>query len=132
MLTIRSLAAGSLAGLFLLGSLSPAFAAPKSGPGGESCIETGTERRDGKDQDGNKVNCLWDFCKYCDQSGGTINCSVQKTSYSNARDCKAAMARPGSGTMAPGGGSVFDPGTSSPPKGRAPMQRPGGTMQKMQ
>ena len=81
--------------LFVLAPISLAVeAAPKKGPGGETCTRTGTERKDGKDQSGNTVNCLWDTCTYCSTSGGKIDCSVLKTSYSNPRDCKAASIRP--------------------------------------
>lgn len=77
--------------IFVALPLSEAFAVAKSS-GGVTCESTGTERRDGKDQDGNKVNCLFDSCTFteCSTSGGTISNCVRKTEYSNARDCKAA------------------------------------------
>lgn len=90
MFTVRLL----LCVLFVVAPMSLVVeAAPKKGPGGETCTRTGTERKDGKDQDGNTVNCLWDTCTYCSTSGGKIDCSVLKTSYSNPRDCKAVSAR---------------------------------------
>lgn len=80
--------------------LAAASAAPKRADGGQ-CDSVGTARKDGKDQSGNTVNCLWDTCTYtqCDTSGGTVSNCVKKTEYSNARDCKAAAAR--GGTRAP-------------------------------
>jgi hypothetical protein len=94
-----------LGALMLLGSAAASDAAPKR-PDGGACDSTGTARKTGKDQQGNKLDCLWDTCTYtqCDTSGGTISGCVQKTDYSNARDCKAAAVRPGiRGTKAPGG-----------------------------
>jgi hypothetical protein len=80
--------------LLVAGTMTPAFAVPK-GPKGETCTSSGTERRDGKDQaTGEKLNCLWDSCTYCAGPGGELDCSVKKTSYSNARDCKAAALSP--------------------------------------
>jgi len=69
---------------------------------GKTCESSGTERRDGKDDQGNKVNCLFDTCTYseCSTSGGQISNCVRKTEYSNARDCKAA-ARTGMGAKLP-------------------------------
>jgi hypothetical protein len=69
-----------------------AFAQQKRGPNGEKCDSFGTERRNGKDQDGNTVNCLFDSCSFleCQTSGSTISGCVRKTVYSNARDCRAA------------------------------------------
>lgn len=85
----------------IIAAATPAGAVKKSS-GGITCSSTGTERRDGKDQDGNKVNCLFDFCTYtqCSTSGGKIGNCVRKTEYSNARDCKAA-ARTGPGARVP-------------------------------
>jgi hypothetical protein len=67
-------------------------AKPRRSDGG-ACDSTGTARREGKDDQGNKLDCLWDTCTYnaCDGSGTHITC-VTKTEYSNARDCKAARA----------------------------------------
>jgi hypothetical protein len=113
-------------------SFSMAQQAKKSGPNGEACVSEGTQRRDGKDQDGNTVNCLWDTCTYCDQSGGQINCSIQKTSFSNPRDCRAAMTRPGAGTVLPETGGLLDAGPRSPPSRRPPVAQPGGAIQKLQ
>lgn len=73
------------------------LAAPKQSSTGVACNSTGTARKDGKDQDGNKVNCLFDSCTYteCSTSGGAITNCVKKTEYSNARDCKAALTTHG-------------------------------------
>ncbi len=78
-------------------------ARPKRSDGG-SCDSVGTARKTGTDEQGNKLDCLWDTCTFtqCSTSGGQISNCVQKTEYSNARDCKAA-ARPGiKGTKVPG------------------------------
>lgn len=85
-----------VSGLLLLALNSNALAEIKRANGG-SCDTVGTERRDGKDQDGNKVNCLFDSCTYteCSTSGGAITNCVKKTEYSNARDCKAALTTHG-------------------------------------
>lgn len=128
-----SLLLGGLAAALLLLPTSPTVAAPKSGPNGESCIETGTTRRTGEDKaSGKKYDCQWDYCKYCDQSSGQINCSIQKTSYENPTDCKEVAARPGGATVGPQtvNPGVLDPGTTSPPTGRGPTFRPGGTLQR--
>jgi hypothetical protein len=87
--------------VMIAASAMPAGAAPKSSTG-KTCESTGTERRDGKDDQGNKVNCLFDTCTYseCSTSGGQISNCVRKTEYSNARDCKAA-ARTGMGAKLP-------------------------------
>jgi hypothetical protein len=73
-----------------------ADAVPKRSNGG-SCDTTGTARKSGTDDQGNKLDCLWDTCTFteCGTSGGEISGCVKKTEYSNARDCKAAAARPG-------------------------------------
>ena len=78
-------------------------ARPKRSDGG-SCDSVGTARKTGTDEQGNKLDCLWDTCTFtqCNTSGGQISGCVQKTEYSNARDCKAA-AKPGiKGTKVPG------------------------------
>jgi hypothetical protein len=96
--------------IFVFGSIivlaftSLADAAPKRSNGG-ACDSTGTARREGKDQQGNKLDCLWDTCTFteCNSGGGEISGCAQKTEYSNARDCKAAAVRPGiKGTKNPG------------------------------
>ncbi len=77
-------------------------AKPRRSDGG-ACDTTGTARKTGADQQGNKLDCLWDTCTFteCSTSGGQISNCVQKTEYSNARDCKAA--RPAiKGTRLPG------------------------------
>lgn len=81
----------ALAVILILSAPDVADAKPKRSNGME-CDSTGTARKDGKDQDGNTVNCLWDTCTFseCSTSGGQISNCVQKTEYSNARDCKAA------------------------------------------
>jgi hypothetical protein len=70
----------------------PATAAPKTSSNGTACETTGTARKDGKDDQGNKVNCLWDTCTFleCGTSGGQISNCVRKTEYSNPSDCHAA------------------------------------------
>lgn len=72
-----------------------AGAAPKKSSTGAACTSTGTARKDGKDDQGNTLNCLWDTCTYCAGPNGELDCSVMKTEYSNARDCRAASVRPG-------------------------------------
>lgn len=81
-----------LALLLLLVQSSNSFAVPVRSNGG-ACDSTGSARRDGKDQNGNKVNCLFDSCTYteCGTSGGTISNCVKKTEYSNPTDCHAAL-----------------------------------------
>ena len=81
-----------------------ADAVPKRSNGGQ-CDTTGTQRKTGTDDQGNKLDCLWDTCTFteCGTSGGEISSCVKKTEFSNARDCKAAAARPGiKGTKNPG------------------------------
>jgi hypothetical protein len=73
-------------------AVTEALAEPKTSSTGVACNSTGTARKDGKDQDGNKVNCLWDTCTYCGTTSGQIDCSRQVTEYSNPRDCKAAKS----------------------------------------
>jgi hypothetical protein len=95
----------ALLGAFLI--LIPASqsdAKPRRSDGG-ACDSTGTGRKNGKDDQGNSVDCLWDTCTFtqCDTSGGTVSNCVKKTEYSNARDCKPAAAKGGAkGTRAPG------------------------------
>lgn len=126
------LRAGLAAALLTLAMSLPAHAAPKSGPNGESCVSSGTVRRDGRDDQGNKVNCEWDFCTYCDQGNGQINCSVQKTSYSNPRDCRAAAStRPGGSLRPPVAPETLAPPDPPPPSGPGPLS-PGGMRQRMQ
>lgn len=89
--------------ILVLALTTLADAQPRRADGG-ACGSTGTERKTGTDDQGNKLDCLWDTCKYneCNGSGTHITC-VTKTEYSNARDCKAAAARPGiKGTKNPG------------------------------
>lgn len=74
-----------------LSTTSDVYAAAKSS-GGIACNSTGTARKDGKDQDGNKMNCQWDTCTYCGTTQGVIDCSKQITEYSNPTDCHAAAA----------------------------------------
>jgi hypothetical protein len=90
-----------------------AFAVPKAS-GGQTCESTGTARKDGKDDQGHKVNCLWDTCTYteCSTSGGQISNCVRKTEYSNPSDCHAAL--------------------STGVKNKLPMLKNGGTMKKLQ
>jgi hypothetical protein len=70
------------------------LAAPKQSSTGVACNSTGTARKDGKDQNGNKVNCEWDTCTYCGTTSGVIDCRIQLTEYSNPRDCKPAAIKP--------------------------------------
>lgn len=82
-----------LCALLLAGSWSFALAEPKQSSSGETCIKTGTARKDGTDaSSGQKMNCRWDTCTYCGTSGGKINCSILKTEYSNPTDCHPARA----------------------------------------
>ena len=94
----------ALAGAFVFTALpmADAFAKPKRSNGG-TCDSTGTARKTGTDQDGNKLDCLWDTCTFseCSTSGGTVSNCVQKTEYSNARDCKAAASSGVKGTKSP-------------------------------
>jgi hypothetical protein len=89
--------------LLVLACASLADAQPRRSNGG-ACDTTGTARRVGKDDQGNKLDCLWDTCTYseCGTSGGQIGNCVQKTEYSNARDCKAAARTGGKGAKLPG------------------------------
>ena len=91
--------------------LSGASAKPKRADGG-TCESVGTARKDGKDQDGNTVNCKWDTCTYtkCDTSGGKIGKCSKVTEYSNPRDCKAAAGTTNGGILqsAPTG-AIFVP-----------------------
>jgi len=77
--------------LLVMTTISLALAVPKTSSTGESCKTTGTARKDGKDDQGNKVNCLWDTCTFygCVTIDDQIRCG-NKTEYSNARDCRAA------------------------------------------
>ena len=68
-------------------STADAWAAAKVSSTGVACNTTGTARKDGKDQDGNKMNCQWDTCTYCGTTTGKIDCSKQITEYSNPTDC---------------------------------------------
>jgi hypothetical protein len=101
-----------------------AVAAPKKASNGETCTSSGEKRRTGTDAaTGEKLDCLWDYCTYCGTSGGQIDCSILKTEYSNARDCKPAASRaPGASVMPetinPG---VLDPG--NPPPRLRPLER---------
>jgi hypothetical protein len=94
-----------LSTILVLALTSLAATAPKRKGGGE-CESTGTARKEGKDDQGNKLDCLWDTCTFteCNTSGGQISGCAQKTEFSNARDCKAVAAvRPGiKGTKNPG------------------------------
>lgn len=88
----------------VLAMTSLSDAAPKRCNGG-TCDSTGTSPRTGTDDQGNKLDCLWDNCTFteCNTSGGQISGCVQKTEYSNARSGKAAAVRPGvKGTKIPG------------------------------
>lgn len=78
-------------------------AKPKRADGG-ACESTSTARKTGTDDQGNKLDCLWDTCTFtqCNTSGGQISGCVQKTEYSNARDCKAAAKTGPRGTKFPG------------------------------
>ena len=90
--------------VLVLAMTSLADAKPKRSNGG-TCDSTGTARKTGTDDQGNKLDCLWDTCTFteCNTAGGQISGCVQKTEFSNARDCKAAAARPGiKGTKIPG------------------------------
>ena len=73
--------------LLLIGFTLPvAFATEAAGE--PDCSKT--ERRDGKDQDGNTVNCLWTVCEEleCSASGDKISDCKKKTSYKDPRDCR--------------------------------------------
>lgn len=89
-----------LCALLIAVTTSPAGAEPKTNnKGTTACNSTGTGRKDGKDQDGNVMNCLWETCTYCGTVKGVIDCSVQATDYSNPTDC-----HPVAGITKPGGG----------------------------
>ena len=89
--------------LLVLVPVLDASAKPRRSDGG-SCDSTGTGRKTGTDDQGNKLDCLWDTCTFtqCSTSGGSISNCVQKTEYSNARDCKAAARTGPKGTKLPG------------------------------
>lgn len=93
------------------------FAEARDDVGSATCS---TERRDGKDQDGNKVNCLFDACVQlkCDVSGSQITNCIKETTYSNPRDCKAASRRPATKDMNPADNGVLDTGPRNPRKPR--------------
>jgi hypothetical protein len=112
-----------LAAATILVSAGDALAAPKTSAGGNTCISTGTARKVGQDQNGNKLDCLWDTCTYC-AVGTSINCSKLTTEYSNARDCHAAAAGSGSAgvvTRPPGGLSAY-PGKLEPTQPTKPKR----------
>jgi hypothetical protein len=96
----RTFTIGTLMVLALAGF---ADAKPKRADGG-ACDSTGSARKTGTDDQGNKVDCLWDTCTFteCGTSGGEISGCVKKTEYSNARDCKAAARTGPKGTRNPG------------------------------
>lgn len=82
--------AAVLAGTFAFSLPIDASAKPVRS-NGQACDSTGTGRKTGTDEQGNKLDCLWDTCTFSECStNGTISNCVQKTEYSNARDCKAA------------------------------------------
>ena len=85
--------------LFCLAPLADSSAQPRRSNGG-ACDSTSTARKTGTDDQGNKLDCLWDTCTFteCSTSGGQISNCVQKTEYSNARDCKAAARTGPKGT----------------------------------
>lgn len=112
-----------LAALLIPSVAGDALAEPKTSAGGNTCISTGTARKVGTDQDGNKLDCLWDTCTYC-SVGTSINCTKLTTEYSNARDCHPARmgSAAGAGISAiPNGGLKLNPG---PPPGVRPKPRP--------
>jgi hypothetical protein len=119
--------------LAMLFSSVMAFAAPKTASNGETCIISGEKRRSGEDSvTKEKLDCLWDYCTYCGTSGGKIDCSILKTEYSNARDCKPAASRAPRTNVIPEAVNpgVLDPGTP-PPKWR-PLEQaipPAGVIQ---
>jgi hypothetical protein len=109
--------------LLLLMSISLAWAAPKKSTDGlYNCDSTGTARRDGKDDQGNKLNCLWDTCTYkvIDDKTGVIK---QATDYSNPRDCHAASVRGGGGMQVPTPSGVKQL-PSEPPRSTSPAPPP--------
>ena len=89
-----------LCALLLAATTSSAMAEAKSS-GGVTCNSSGTARKDGKDQNGNKMNCKWDTCTFCGTTSGVIDCTKQVTEYSNPTDCHAAakIQRPGGVTI---------------------------------
>ena len=95
----RTILIGAILAMALAG---PADALKRANGG--SCDSVGTGRKTGTDDQGNKLDCLWDTCTYtqCNTSGGQISGCVQKTEYSNARDCKAAARGGIKGTKIPG------------------------------
>lgn len=105
--------------VFVCFLLTPEFklALARDDVGSATCS---TERRDGKDQDGNKVNCLFDACVQlkCDVSGSQITNCIKETTYSNPRDCKAALRKPPTKDMNPANKGVLEPGPRSPRKPR--------------
>jgi hypothetical protein len=89
--------------LIVLAFTTLSDAQPRRADGG-ACGSTGTARKTGTDDQGNKLDCLWDTCTYseCGTGGGQISNCVTKTEYSNARDCKAAARTGPKGTRIPG------------------------------
>ena len=91
---------------------------------GAACDSTGTARKDGKDQNGNKMNCQWDTCTYteCSTGSGSISNCVKKTEYSNPTDCHAASATThGNQSVMPRNGGLMQ---LQPTPGKPPVHRP--------
>jgi hypothetical protein len=67
------------------------------GKNGESCaLGQGTEVREATDEQGNKYDCTFDYCKYCKEPGASkLSCRVVETNYLNPRDCVAKSQTPG-------------------------------------
>jgi hypothetical protein len=115
-----------LFGLLVTAPLSVALAAPK-GPGGQACKSTGATTVDGT-QDGNKVKCTADYCKYdeCETSGPNIGKCFEKTHYTNVRDCKpAALSKsPQTPPLGTGGLKQIEPPATVPPRKGMPQVAP--------
>ena len=117
-----------LFGLLVTAPLSVALAVPK-GPKGESCKKSGTTTVTGKEEGtGNKMTCTADYCTYDSYEvvGDTIK-HIERTSYTNVRDCKPAalIKRPETPTLGTGGLKQVEPPPTVPPRRVGPQVAPG-------
>jgi len=112
--------------LLFVAPMSIAMAAPNTNSKGQKCIKTGTERRVGTDQDGNKLDCLFDSCTTCKSVEGKIDCNSLSTEYTNARDCKpVADAGPKTRFLLEKQQLVAPPAVmTTPPPSTAPQKLP--------
>ena len=116
--------------LFGLLVTAPKFAmAVAKGPKGETCKKSGTTTVTGKEEGtGKKMTCTADYCTYDSYEvvGDTIK-HIERTSYTNVRDCKAAalIKRPETPTLGTGGLKQVEPPAPVPPGRVGPQVAPG-------